>query len=121
MNDFYNEVLKPFLTNELVITWVSPVITGLIVVAIPAGIIWLLKTLQIKKDEKKIEEANQRFINSIRPYIIKNIKILPKFITDTRTVVVKESGVKDKFIYSIDFSLFTANQPLRTPYSAPSF
>ena len=100
MNDFYKEVLKPFLTNEIVITWVSPVITGLIVVAVPAGIIWLLKTLQIKKDEKKIEEANQRFINSIRPYIIQNIKILPKFITDTRTVVVKESGVKDKFIYS---------------------
>lgn len=100
MTDFYNEVLKPFLTNEIVITWVSPIITGLIVVAIPAGIIWLLKTLQIKKDEKKIEEANQRFVNSIRPYIIQNIKILPKFITDTRSVVVKESGVKDKFIYS---------------------
>lgn len=100
MNEFYTEVLKPFLTNEIVITWVSPIITGLIVVAIPAVLIWVFKVLQIKRDEKKINAANQRFIDAIRPYIIQNIDILPNFITDIRTVIVEESGVKDKFVYS---------------------
>lgn len=100
MKTFYDEVLKSFLTNEIVVTWISPIITGLLVVAIPAGVIGLLKVLQIKRDEKKITAANQRFIDAIRPYIIQNIDILPKFISDIRNVIVEESGVKDKFVYS---------------------
>ena len=90
-------IVKSFLTNEIVINWVAPIITGLIVVAIPAGII---KIIQLKKDERKIHDANKRFLNSIRPYIIQGININSNFISDIRKVIVQESGVKDKFIYS---------------------
>lgn len=91
------ELAKSFLTNEIVINWIAPIITALVTAGIPVG---LAKLVQSKRDERKINDANQRFINAIRPYIIQEISILPKFISDIRNIVVQEAGVKDKFVYS---------------------
>lgn len=97
MKETFENIFKPFLTNEIVINWIAPIITGLIVFAIPIGI---AKLFQIKRDERKVKDANQRYIDSIRPYIIQEISVNSKFISDTRMVIVQESGVKEKYIYS---------------------
>lgn len=97
MSTMFKNIFEPFLTNEIVINWIAPIITGLVVVGIPAII---LKVLQIKKDEKKVNAANQRYVDSIRPYIIQKIEITPELITDLRKVVVRESNLKDKYVYS---------------------
>ncbi len=91
------EIIKTFMTNEIVTNWIAPIITPLIATLISIGI---AKLIQRKKDERKINDANQRFVNAIRPYIIQEISIMPEFICDIRNVVVQESGVKDKFVYS---------------------
>lgn len=85
------------LKNEIVINWIAPIITGLIVIAIPAIAI---KIFRFKKDEKAIKRANQRFIDSIIPFIIQKISINYSYISDVRNVVIEESGLKDKYVYS---------------------
>ena len=85
------------LKNEIVINWIAPIITGLIVVAVPTIVI---KTFKLKKDEKTIKQANQRFLDSIMPFIIQKIKISSSYISDIRNVVIEESGLRDKYVYS---------------------
>lgn len=90
-------IIKNFLTNQIIVNWVAPIITGLIVVVIPAI---LIRLFQMKKDKRKVDDANQRYLNSIRPYIIQKITIDRKFISDIRRVVIKESCIKEKYIYT---------------------
>ena len=97
MKELFDDFIKPFLENQIIINWVAPIVTGLLVLAIPSIII---KIFQTKKDEKKIKTANQRFLDAVRPYIIQEIEISALTISNIRNVVVKESGLKDKFIYS---------------------
>lgn len=92
-----SDIMLEFLKDDIVINWISPIITGLIVVAIPTIIV---KTFKFKKDEKIIKQANQRFINLIMPFIIQKIKICDTFISDVRNVIVEESGLRDKYVYS---------------------
>lgn len=97
MKELFNDFIKPFLENDIIINWVAPIITGLLVLVIPSI---LVKIFQTKKDEKKIKTANQRFLDAVRPYIIQEIEISAATISNIRNVVVKESGLKDKFISS---------------------
>ncbi len=90
-------IIKNFLTNQIIVNWVAPIITGLIVVVIPTI---LIRLFQMKKDKRKVDDANQRYLNSIRPYIIQKITIDRKFISDIRRVVIKESCIKEKYIYT---------------------
>ena len=90
-------IIKNFLTNQIIVNWVAPIITGLIVVAIPTILIRLFQT---RKDKRKVDDANQRYLNSIRPYIIQKITIDRNFISDIRRVVIKESCIKEKYIYT---------------------
>ena len=90
-------IIKNFLTNQIIVNWVAPIIIGLIVVVIPTI---LIRLFQMKKDKRKVDDANQRYLNSIRPYIIQKITIDRKFISDIRRVVIKESCIKEKYIYT---------------------
>lgn len=97
MNNLYKNIIKPILTNEIVVNWIAPIITGILVVVIPA---FVLKFLRFRKDIKKINNVNDRFINSIRPYIIKKIKISAELITDIRKAIIMDSDIKEKYVFS---------------------
>lgn len=91
------DIIKTFLTNQIVINWIAPIITGLMVVAIPA---FLIRIFQSRKDKRKVDDANKRYLNSIRPYIIQKINIDKRFISDVRKVIIKESYIREKYIYT---------------------
>lgn len=91
------DLIKEFLTNQIVVNWIAPIITGLIVIAIPTG---LAKIIRIRSDRKKVNDANNRYLDSVRPYIIQKIDISPKLISDLRSVVVDESDLKNKYVYT---------------------
>lgn len=97
MQNLLKNIFEPFLTNEIIVNWLAPIITGLIVLALPTIII---KIFQIKKDEKKISNANQRYLDSIRLYIIQKIKVDRNYIHNIRQVIIKESNIKEKYIYT---------------------
>ncbi|MBO6145656.1 MAG: hypothetical protein J6O62_02485 [Bacilli bacterium] len=82
------------LTNNVISIWVAPIITTVI-----GSIIYGIIKFQSKRDSKLIKEANDRYLNCIRQYIIQGIKIKHSVIRDIRSVIIKESGLKEKFIY----------------------
>ncbi|MEG0266329.1 MAG: hypothetical protein RR659_01630, partial [Bacilli bacterium] len=52
-SDIVKEIINNFLTNQIILNWIVPIITGLIVFIIPAIII---KIFQVKKDRKKLNK-----------------------------------------------------------------
>lgn len=97
MEEFYKNVIKPILINEIVVNWIAPIITGILVIVIPTAV---LKFFRFRKDIKKINNVNDRFINSIRPYIIEKIKISSNLITDIRKAIIMDSDIKERFVLS---------------------
>lgn len=94
---FYEVVIKPILTNQIVVDWIAPIITGLIVVAIPAI---LAKFFRNKSFQKSINLVNSKIIDTIRPFIIQRIEITPDFISGVRVAIIKENSIKEKYIYT---------------------
>lgn len=97
MKEIYENVIKPILINEIVVNWIAPIITGILVIAIPAIV---LKFFRLRKDTKKINNVNDRFINSVRPYIIEKIKISSNLIIDIRRAIIMDSNIKERFVLS---------------------
>ncbi len=84
------------LKNEIIVNWIAPIITGLIITGISSLIV---KKFKDKRDEKIINTANERFVRTILPFIIQKIECEETYISDIRSVIVKESGLKDKYVY----------------------
>lgn len=97
VKNLYESVIEPILTNEIVVNWIAPIITGMLVIAIPAIIV---RFFRLKKDIKKINDVNGRFINSVRPYIIEKIKIPSALVTDIRNGIILDSDIKERFVIS---------------------
>lgn len=90
-------IIKEFLNNPIVINWVAPIITGLIVIAVPSIVI---RIFRVRKDTKKVDYVNQRYLNTVRPYIIQKINIDLRMIIDIRDSIIKESFIKEKYVYT---------------------
>lgn len=97
MWEYISEIINGFLTNEIVKVWIAPIVTGLLVVAIP---VFITRFFRTKARLKNISEVNEKIISAIRPYIIQQISIKPELITDIRTSIVQESQLRDKEIYN---------------------
>lgn len=97
MNYIYEVILKPILTNQIIVDWIAPILTGLIVLLIPSIV---TRTLKNRNLLKNIKEVNNKIINTIRPFIIERININSHFISDIRKGVIKESGIKEKYIFN---------------------
>ena len=89
-------VLLELLKNEIIVNWIAPIITGLIITGISSLIVKIFKD---KRDEKIINTANERFVRTILPFIIQKIECEETYISDIRSVIVKESRLKDKYVY----------------------
>ncbi len=59
MYNIYKNIVQPILTNEIIVNWIAPIITGLLVVAIP---IFLSKFIRNKNLLKNIQETNNKKI-----------------------------------------------------------
>jgi len=87
--------LLELLKNEIIVNWIAPIITGLIITGASSLIVKIFKD---KRDEKIINTANERFVRTILPFIIQKIECEGTYISDVRSVIVKESRLKDKYV-----------------------
>lgn len=95
MHNIYKNIIEPILTNEIIVNWIAPIITGLLVVAIPIILSNLIRNRNLIKN---IQEINNKIIDTIRPFIIQRIEIDSRFISNIRDAIIKESNIKSKFI-----------------------
>ncbi|MCI8978404.1 MAG: hypothetical protein HFI99_15500 [Lachnospiraceae bacterium] len=87
------EKIISVLTNNIVVIWIAPVITG-IVVAI------LIKCFTIKKTKKEIKRANQEYKEAILPYVLQTIILEEKVIHGIRDAICIEASIPKKHMYS---------------------
>ena len=89
------EYIMHFLENNIVINWLAPVVTTVLATII-------LRILSIGKKRKKINEANKKYIDAIRPYVIKKHKIGGDILISLRSAVSIETGIAEKDLYSVE-------------------
>lgn len=87
------EYIKAFLTNNIVIAWIAPIFTAIIATII-------IKVFSIRKKNKEIKAANQRYADAIRPYVIQKIEINEQIIHGIRNAISMEFSVPEKYIYT---------------------
>lgn len=97
MQNIYEVIVKPILTNQIIVDWIAPIITGLIVLILPTVIAKIIKTRNFLKN---VNEINNKIINTIRPFIIQRIEINSSFITDIRNAIIKENQIREKYIFN---------------------
>ena len=97
MNYIYQAILEPILTNQIIVDWIAPIITGLIVLLIPAIVTRVIKNRNLLRN---IKDINSKIINTIRPFIIQRIEISSHFISDLRKAIIKENGIKEKYVFN---------------------
>lgn len=99
MKEFWTNILLPVLENEIIVNWIAPIVTSLIVLAIP---VIFSKMLRRYNNVKKVNETNKKIINAIRPFIIQQIDINLQSVVNIRDAIIKESQLKDREVYSIE-------------------
>lgn len=89
------ENIISFLSNNIVIAWIAPVVTSIIATIV-------IKLFSIRKKNKEIKNANQRYADAIRPYIIQGITINEEMIHGIRNAISVEMSIPEKYLYSDD-------------------
>lgn len=97
MSYIYQVILKPILTNQIIVDWIAPIVTGLIVLLAPVILTKFIKNNTLLKN---IKDVNNKIINTIRPFIIQRIEINSHFISDLRKAIIKENEIKEKYIFN---------------------
>ena len=97
MSYIYQVILKPILTNQIIVDWIAPIVTGLILLLIPVILTKFIKNNTLLKN---IKDVNNKIINTIRPFIIQRIEINSHFISDLRKAIIKENKIKEKYIFN---------------------
>lgn len=87
------EKIASFLTNNIIMIWVAPIVTGLIVAII-------VKVLSINKSKKEIKRANLEYKNAILPYVLQKIYLGETVLHAIRDAISKETGILKKHLYS---------------------
>ena len=91
MDYIYQVIIKPILINQIIIDWIAPIITGLLVLLIPTIITRVIKNRNLLRN---IKDINDKIINTVRPFIIQRIEINSHLISDLRKSIIKENGIK---------------------------
>ena len=97
MDYIYQVIIKPILINQIIIDWIAPIITGLLVLLIPTIITRVIKNRNLLRN---IKDINDKIINTVRPFIIQRIEINSHLISDLRKSIIKENGIKEKYIFN---------------------
>lgn len=87
------ERLISILTNNIVVIWVAPIITGVVVAVV-------LKFFSIKKTKREIRRANQEYKEAILPYVLQTIILEEKVIHGIRDAICIDMSIPKKYMYS---------------------
>lgn len=89
-----------FFESTLVINWIAPIITGIIVVILTSIVgkilsIWWKNRAFIRKRDS----ANEKYINNILPYMIQEIEISRDILYNIKNAIAAEYQITEKYLY----------------------
>lgn len=93
--------MRTFFEDTIVISWIAPIVTGLIVVVITSIIgrilsIWWKNRAFIRK----VNGANEKYINNILPYMIQKINLSKEVLYSIKSAISMEYQVAMKYMYN---------------------
>ncbi len=89
-----------FFENTLVINWIAPIITGIIVVILTSVLgkilsIWWKNRAFIRKRDS----ANEKYINNVLPYMIQQIEISRDVLYSIKKAIAAEYQIAEKYLF----------------------
>ena len=78
MGKIWNEIIIPFLTNDIAVNWIAPIFTGIILLAIPVIISKIINKIENKKEIDRVNILNATKAGLTES--IKGLKIKPDLI-----------------------------------------
>lgn len=93
--------MEDFFENTLVISWIAPIITGVIVVVL-TSIIGRILTIWWKGRAfvRKRDGANEKYVNNILPYMIQELEINSQILYSIKSAIASEYQIAEKYLYS---------------------
>ena len=93
--------MEDFFKNTLVISWIAPIITGVIVVIL-TSIIGRILTIWWKGRAfvRKRDGANEKYINNILPYMIQELEINSQLLYSIKSAIATEYQIAEKYFYT---------------------
>ena len=93
--------IRLFFANTLVINWVAPIITGVVVVILTSIVGRFLNTWRKSREFiRKRDDANQKYINNIIPYMIQQIEINNQILHSIKSAIAAEYQIAEKYLYT---------------------
>ncbi|MCQ2026640.1 hypothetical protein [Clostridium butyricum] len=83
-------MINEFLENQVVQTWIAPIITTSIVGLVSFGVNIFRKRRDEVKNINKYLAAEEKMIEIIRPFFIQELKLNKAMIEDARSGIIKE-------------------------------
>lgn len=92
--------MKDFFENTIVISWIAPIITGLIVIIITTGCKVILIWWKNRALIRNVNGANEKYINNILPYMIQEIDLGEGVLYSIKNAISLEYQVAMKYMYT---------------------
>ena len=93
--------MEGFLKNGIVITWIAPIVTGVVVVIITTIIGRILSVWWKNRSFlRKLERANEKYMNNILPYMIQEIEIDGEILYSIKSAIAIEYQIAEKYLFS---------------------
>lgn len=87
------EYIMHFLENNIVVNWLAPVVTTLVATV-------LIRIFTIEKKQKKINYANGKYVDAIKPYMVQKFELNIEILYSIKNAISIETGVSKKDLYS---------------------
>lgn len=95
-------MINEFLENQVVQTWIAPIITTSIVGLVSFGVNIFRKRRDEVKNINKYLAAEEKMIEIIRPFFIQELKLNKAMIEDARSGIIKEFELIDESFIKIE-------------------
>lgn len=83
------------------INWVAPIITGVVVVILTSIVGKFLSNWRRSREfVRKRDDANQKYINNIIPYMIQQIEINSQILHSIKSAIAAEYQIAEKYLYT---------------------
>ena len=93
--------MRDFFENTIVISWIAPIITGVVVVII-TSIVGKILSMWWKNRAfvRRVNGANEKYINNILPYMIQKIDLNREVLYSIKSAISLEYQIAMKYMYT---------------------
>lgn len=91
-----------FLENQIIQAWIAPIVTAILIALGGYGINVFRKKRQVQQNINIYSAAEEKLVETIRPFFIQELMLNKNVIDDTRNAIIREFGLDDNIFIKIE-------------------